>query len=160
SNWTVVGVVEEIGGGSAFVTEAAFRRATGLAGYQLFRIASEGNPLPALEHELADASVAYALPTPHLRSIIDDHLALVVNAILVVAAILAAVGLITLGSVMAINVAERTREIGIMKAIGASDGRVFRIIVGEAVAVGVASSVLAIAFAVPLTALAAVRIRL
>jgi ABC-type lipoprotein release transport system permease subunit len=42
------------------------------------------------------------------------------------------VGLSALSAAMAINVAERTREIGVMKAIVASDRRIFRILIGEA----------------------------
>jgi putative ABC transport system permease protein len=160
ATWTIVGIVEEVGGGSAFVTEASFRRATGTSGARLLRIATTASTeaerreiLAAIERALAerDAAVYYAMPTPLMRSIIDDHVFLVVRAVMVVAALLALVGLIGLGSAMAINVAERTREIGIMKAIGAGNSRIFRIIVGEALFVGVASTLVAAALALPIT---------
>jgi putative ABC transport system permease protein len=185
SMWTLVGIVEEVGGGSAFVTEGAFRRATNLDGVNLLRIATGfGSPatvarhvpphgmshasssgsgagaevLAALERELAGVPIYYAMPADLMRSIIDDHVELVVRAILVIASILALVGLIALGSAMGINVAERTRELGILKAIGATHGRIFRIIVGEALAIGVASSIVAILVGIPLTLLAIERV--
>ncbi len=158
--YTIVGVVEEIGGASAFVTAAGFARAT-RDGVALLRIATTAGSrteratvLAALEAalEARHAPVQYAMPATLLRSIIDDHVVLIVRAVIVMAAILALVGLLGLGSAVAIGVAERTREIGVMKAIGASDGRVVRVIVGEAVAVGAISALLAIAVGIPLTA--------
>jgi putative ABC transport system permease protein len=160
STWMVAGVVEEIGGSSAFVTEAAFRRATGIEGVNLLRIATSARSdverapiIAALEQKISEqgAAVYYAMPSPLLRSIIDDHVFLVVRAVFVVASLLAIVGLFALGSATAINFAERTRELAIMKAIGASDRRVFALILGEALFVGLASSVLSALLAVPLT---------
>jgi len=160
TTWTVVGLVEEIGGGSAFVTHAGYVRATGDTGTSLLRIATAARSdaeraaiLAELETALAarGAAVRYAMPTPLLRSIIDDHVALVVRAVILMAALLALVGLIGLGSAMAINVAERTREIAIMKTIGASDRRLVSIIIGEAAAVGALAAVIAITLSVPLT---------
>jgi putative ABC transport system permease protein len=176
TTWTVVGIVEEVGGGSAFVTDAAFRTATGITGANLLRFstgeAADGahaharhghrapprGALPLLEDALADTAVYYAMPADLMRSIIDDHVALVTRAILAIAAMLAFVGLIALGSATAINVAERTRELGIMKTIGAGNGRVFRLIAGEALVIGLASAAIAALASVPLTAFAIARI--
>lgn len=162
STWTVVGVVEEIGGASAFVGEAAFRRATGEDGVRLLRITTEARDrgeraaiLAELERRLAAAGVAvqYAMPALLFRTIIDAHIELVVRAVIAMAAILALVGFFGLGSVMAVGVAERTREIGVMKALGARAGRVLWTFLAEALAIGAASAVLAAALALPLTSL-------
>jgi putative ABC transport system permease protein len=51
---------------------------------------------------------------------------------------------------MSISVLQRTRELGVMKAIGATPGIVARIIVGEGLLVGVLSWVVALVLAVPL----------
>jgi putative ABC transport system permease protein len=52
---------------------------------------------------------------------------------LLIASVMGVVGLIGLGSTMSTNVIERTREFGIMSAIGASASSVRRIVVGEGV---------------------------
>lgn len=156
STWTVVGTVAEMPGGSLFVTPAAFARATGSTGVRLLRIATDADPRPvlaALEARLAGDHLAvdYAIPTPLMHSIIDDHVALVVRAVIAMAALVALVGLFGLGSAMAVSVAERTRELGILKAIGATEGRILRMVAGEAAFVGAACSVLGALLALPLT---------
>ena len=169
SQWTLVGIVEEIGGGTAFVSPTAFQRATHVEGVQLLRIATTAQTTAErrritgeLEAALRARGIAveYAMPAGLMRSIIDDHLALVARAVIAMAALLALVGLVGLGSAMAISVAERTREIGVMKAIGATSARVMRIVLAEAAFVGVVSSVLAVAVSIPLTYVVAGRLSL
>jgi putative ABC transport system permease protein len=166
STWNVVGLVDEIGGGSAFVSAAGYTQATGIDGVTLLRFETSARTdaeraaiLARIEGTLAERSIPlrYAMPSPLLRSIIDDHILLVTRAVIAMAIILALVGLLGLGSAMAINVAERTREIGILKTIGASDGRLLRILVGEAMFVGAASALVALALSFPLTLLIAAR---
>jgi putative ABC transport system permease protein len=64
--------------------------------------------------------------------------------------LLGAIGGLGLASMMTINVLERTREIGIMKAIGATPAVVLRIVLGEAVTVALLSWLVAIIVAAPL----------
>jgi putative ABC transport system permease protein len=64
---------------------------------------------------------------------------------------MASVGSLGLASTMSISVLQRTRELGVMKAIGATPGIVARMIVGEGLLVGASSWILALAVAVPLT---------
>jgi putative ABC transport system permease protein len=52
---------------------------------------------------------------------------------------------------MSLNVLERTREIGVMRAIGASDGAVLRIVVVEGVIIGVLSWLIGTLLALPLS---------
>lgn len=162
STWRLVGVVEEIAGASAFVSEAAYRRATGDDGVRLLRLTTTARDarersaiIAELERALADRGVAvqYAMPALLLRTIIDDHVALVVRAVLSMAGLLALVGFFGLGSMTAIGVAERTREIGVLKALGASQRRILRIFLSEALAVAAASSALAALLSLPMTML-------
>jgi putative ABC transport system permease protein len=51
---------------------------------------------------------------------------------------------------MSINVLERTREIGVMRAIGASSASVAQVFILESVAIGVISWLLGCVFALPL----------
>jgi putative ABC transport system permease protein len=57
-----------------------------------------------------------------------------------------------LAATIGIGVATRTREIGMMKAVGATDRRIFVLIIGEALLVGVASWIASALLALPLTA--------
>ncbi len=59
--------------------------------------------------------------------------------LLIMAVLLAVVGAIGLAGTMSLNVLERTREIGVMRAIGASDGSVFQIVVIEGILIGLIS---------------------
>jgi putative ABC transport system permease protein len=162
STWKLVGVVEELGGSSAFVNEAAYRRATGDAGVRLLRLTTTARSSPErdaiianLERTLVARGIAvqYAMPALLLRSIIDDHVAMVVRAVLAMAGLLALVGFFGLGSMTAIGVAERTREIGVMKTLGASQLRILWIILAESLAVAAVSSALAALLSLPMTAL-------
>jgi putative ABC transport system permease protein len=52
---------------------------------------------------------------------------------------------------MGMNVLERTREIGIMRAIGADDRAVMRTVIAEGVVIGMLSFALAILLSIPFT---------
>jgi putative ABC transport system permease protein len=56
---------------------------------------------------------------------------------------------------MSLNVIERTREIGVMRAFGASSAAIFRIVILEGLLIGIMSWVLAIGFSVPISMLLA-----
>ena len=144
TTWTVVGVVDEVAGRSAFVTPAAFRRVTGQAGPNLLRIAADPGALAGVERALAGVPVDYALPIRGLHSIIADHVAMVVRAVVALAAVVAAVGLLGLAIAMGVSVAERTGELGVMKALGASDRRLAALVIGEAVAIGAVAVIVAL----------------
>lgn len=72
---------------------------------------------------------------------------------LVMALLLAVVGGMGLMGTLSINVLERTREIGVLRAIGASDAAVRRMFVVEGIVIGVISWVLAALLALPLGSL-------
>src|SRR5205085_2211145 len=69
-----------------------------------------------------------------------------------VAVLLAAIGGIGLASMTTVNVLGRTRELGVMKAIGARPRTIVAVIAGEAALIGAASWVIAVLLALPLTA--------
>lgn len=69
------------------------------------------------------------------------------------AVLLALIGGLGLASMMTVNVLERTRELGIMKAIGAPPSTILKIIASEALVVAVLSWLAALAVAMPLIAM-------
>jgi putative ABC transport system permease protein len=71
----------------------------------------------------------------------------------IVATLLAIVGALSLMSMMSINVHERAREIGVMRAIGASDGAMLRIFMVEGICIGVLSWPIGAVLALPISKL-------
>jgi putative ABC transport system permease protein len=70
---------------------------------------------------------------------------------LVMAALIAVVGGLGLMGTMSINVLERTREIGVMRAIGASNGDIQGIVIVEGLVIGLISWAISILLAIPIT---------
>lgn len=76
---------------------------------------------------------------------------IMITLLSIMAVLLAMVGGLGLMGTMSINVLERAHEIGIMRAIGASNSAIFAIVVIEGVFIGVLSWFLAVLLAVPLS---------
>ena len=80
-----------------------------------------------------------------------DSLDTLVIFLLIMAILTAVVGAMGLTGTMGMNVLERTREIGIMRAIGADDSAVMRTVIAEGIVIGSISFVLAVILSVPIT---------
>jgi len=70
---------------------------------------------------------------------------------LMMAVLIAVVGGLGLTNTMSLNVLERTREIGVMRAIGATNINIQFIVVTEAIVIGLLSWVLGIVLSIPIT---------
>ena len=88
-----------------------------------------------------------------LQSTISDSLGILVVFLSIMAALLAAVGGIGLSGTMSINVLESTREIGVMRAVGASNASIYQIFITEGVVVGLVSWAFGVIVSVPISLL-------
>lgn len=77
--------------------------------------------------------------------------AILVYFMLLMAGLIAIVGGLGLAGTMSINVLERTREIGVMRAIGASNGDIQSIVIVEGLVIGIISWLISILLAFPIT---------
>jgi putative ABC transport system permease protein len=80
-----------------------------------------------------------------------ESLDVLVVFLLIMAILTAIVGSMGLTGTMGMNVLERTREIGVMRAIGADDRAVMRTVIAEGVFIGLISFGLAVVLSVPVT---------
>lgn len=77
------------------------------------------------------------------RFAVDQHMLMIYVFLVVMSGIIVVVGGLGLATSMSLNVMERRREMGVLRAIGATPSVVLRIIVTEGVAIGVMSWILA-----------------
>jgi putative ABC transport system permease protein len=74
---------------------------------------------------------------------------ILVSVLIGMAIIVAVVGGLGLAGTMSLNVLERTREIGVMRAVGASTGTIRRLFIVEGVLIGILSAIVALPLSVP-----------
>lgn len=89
-----------------------------------------------------------------------DGLNILTGFLLMMAVLIAIVGSIGLTGTMSLNVLERTREIGILRAIGASDSAVMRLVMVEGLLIGTMSWLFGVVLAFPIGSLMANAINL
>jgi putative ABC transport system permease protein len=162
-SWTIVGVAEELGPHlGAYAPVDSFRAATGLGAGKVrtLRVVTSGHT-PAAQRaaarRLERSFQAANIPVAQIQSLADnrkavaDHLVIIRSALLFASALVLLVGGFGLTSTLTLNVAGRTREIGVLTAIGAPSRTIWGNIVAEGLVVGLLSWITAIAFAVPVT---------
>jgi putative ABC transport system permease protein len=115
--------------------------------------ASQRRALDEIETRLDDANyrVVSTRTTAQFREQIASELGILVAFLVIMAVLLAAVGVIGLTGTMTINVIESTREIGVMRAIGAQHGSIYQIFITEGLAVGFMAWLIGAAAAYPMS---------
>jgi putative ABC transport system permease protein len=114
--------------------------------------AFEADVAKSLELEFASANLGIfnADTLSERRAFIAFHIEILTGALLVMTFLLAVVGGLGLTGTMNINIMERTREIGVMRAIGASNRSIRRLVVTEGVFIGLLSWLTASLVAAPI----------
>jgi putative ABC transport system permease protein len=163
TTWRVVGIAEErMGGGGVYTTAEGLAAATGQPqrANQL-RVATDRHD-EQTRQAVADAvndtlgaagiEVKSAVSVSRTEAVSEGHLGPVILILLGIALPLGVVGVIGLASTMSANILDRTREFGVMHAIGARPKAVRRIVVAEGVLLALASLLVAALPALGLTA--------
>jgi len=78
-----------------------------------------------------------------------EGFAIILNLLAVMAIVIALVGGVGLSGILSLSVLERRREIGVMRAIGASSWQVIRLFVGEGMLLGLISWLIALPLSIP-----------
>jgi putative ABC transport system permease protein len=89
------------------------------------------------------------------RAVIEDHLLMVAGFLGIMAKLIIVVGGLGLASTMSIGVLERTREIGVLRAIGAPHRAIFSMIQVEGLVIAVLSWLAAIPLSIPMSVILA-----
>lgn len=148
--WQVIGFTEDVGASAtAYVSGEVFSKRT-----------HDGNRVNVLRISYKDRSIDNAIiqnqkmetffasenvpvrstiPVWLLHNAIAAHMKVLVNSLMAMAILMAFVGIIGLMSVISMNVLERTREIGVMRAIGATPGKISKLIIWEGMLIGIMS---------------------
>jgi putative ABC transport system permease protein len=104
--------------------------------------------------EPTNLQVLYVMMQQERVKIIYDHLKIVFVTIIFFALLVLVVSAIGMASAMGINIMERTREIGVMRAIGATPRIIYNLFVAEGMIVSVVGSVLGLLLSWPLSIVA------
>ncbi len=161
TTWTVVGLVRQIGPGVAYANQDYFAAMTGLEdqtnhiriAVDDHSVAGQGAMLQLVEAALLDKGIAVTVANTSQdgRQVFVDHFYIIVTLLMLMAVLVAAVSGLGLASTMSLNVLERRREIGVMRAVGATSLKVLQVILGEGVFIGLLSWGLAIILSIPMT---------
>lgn len=102
----------------------------------------------------SDLDVLYVLSQAERAEIIFNHLNIILTLIVFLSLLVLIVSALGMASATGINIMERTREIGVLRAIGATPQIIYRLFVAEGMVVSVVSILLGLLLAWPLSALA------
>jgi putative ABC transport system permease protein len=161
TKWRVVGIVKGVMTGRiAYANQPYFARVIRFVGRSgSVQIVGERHD-PAFQSELEkkvkehfDSRGLRVSSTETIASIrenVEYQFNIIVVFLSIMAILIAIVGGLGLMGTMSINVIERTREIGVMRAVGASDGSVLKVFMVEGLFIGVLSWLVGAILALPI----------
>jgi len=161
ATWRIVGVVQIAQAAPiAYANYSYFTRVTRDTGQaSIINVATQKHDeafqsqvMDALEKrfEQAGMHVRSVQSNARLREGVDVYFNIIVSLLMTMSVLLAIVGGLGLMGTMSLNVLERTREIGVMRAVGASSESVMLIFIFESIFIGLLSWLIGAILAFPL----------
>jgi putative ABC transport system permease protein len=159
----LVGIIRQIlTPATAYVLPETFANVTGqplqltntvrvsMRGHDALAIAST---MRGVEQALSRGGVSVKMTVSEalLGEATSGHVLIFIVALLLISTVMAVVGALGLASSMSTSVIERTREFGVMRAIGARSKTILRNILSEGIFIGLMSWVIALPLSIPLT---------
>lgn len=157
--WTVVGIADSGPQAVAYAPRATLEELRGERANALLVATASRNPASQLDAiaRLRDALDAAGMPiassqrTDEQRRVIEDHLLLVVRFLGLMGWVMVAVGGMGLASTMGLAVLERTREIGVLRALGARHRAIVAMVQVEALVIALLAWLAAMPLSVPMS---------
>ena len=160
--WVVVGFAQTTdftGGISAYVNQDYYARITNSVGRaQTVLLKMDADSTASLDEMAAiiethftnsKIDIANVQTVEFIRNFTGAFFTIIVTLLLVMGVLIATVGALGLAGTMSTNVLERTREIGVMRAIGASDNTILSVVLIEGVIIGLISWIIGASLAWP-----------
>ncbi len=141
-----LGLAETMQKVTFFSTLDLVTRGPATDGYAAARVQIENEDDYAAIKSAIESEGVYATGFREQFAQLDRLFAIMNGSLAIVGLIALLVATIGIANTMTMNVVERTREIGVMKAIGGEDGTVQRLFVAESLLLGVVGTVLGLAF--------------
>jgi putative ABC transport system permease protein len=154
-NWSIVGLARQpLAGAAAYANFSILSEVADLAGRtKNLRLITTSKDTASiletrrtLEKNLSAAGIrsAASMSMAERRRVIDEHNSVIYAFLIIMAMLIVVVGGLGLMTVMSINVMERRREIGVMRAIGATRNQVLLLILVEGSFIGILSWILSV----------------
>ena len=160
SEWTIVGVVNAGPAPSAYTVRETIARLAGHSRVSTVVVASAlsgtGARVDLIQRvrgalDRAGMRVAVSQLLEESRRVMEDHLLMVVQFLSAMGWVMIVVGGMGLTSTMSLAVLERTREIGVLRAIGARHRSIMAMVQAEGLVIAVASWACAIPLSIPVS---------
>ncbi len=166
TEWIVVGFFQLVGNSAGNIAYTSFEELSRVLDQpgraSTFRLVGDRSGMTEAEQELLGKQVEAALAAAGIRvaevqageslsRLASDGFAILTAFLFFLAILTALVGSIGLAGTMSMNVLERTREIGVMRAIGATNSILMRMVIVEGLLIGLLSWVLGSLLAFPIS---------
>jgi putative ABC transport system permease protein len=158
TDWMIVGITEATPSPAAYATRESITdgsASTIVVDSRLEGNASQLDLIQRLRSRFEESG--FAVQSSQLmteqRAVVEDHLLMVAGFLGFMGKLIIIVGGLGLASTLSMGVLERTREIGVMRAIGARNSWIASIIQVEGLVIAVASWLAAIPLSIPMSAI-------